>query len=74
MKMVLLKIDCPETCVKCTLLNSENDRCRITGIRIGYAKPLCPLIPLTEYEEARINEILYERGEREKEDERSDSV
>ena len=67
--MVLLKIDRPESCRKCTLHNAEGDRCLLTGIRLGYAKPSCPLIPLTEYEEARINEILYERGEKEGDEE-----
>ena len=55
MKAILM-IDMPENCRKC-------------GICLMITEPTpehfvtdrCPLIPLTEYEEARINEILKER-------------
>lgn len=61
MKAILM-IDKPENCKCCPCFNFEDYMCAL----IYYASPSerpsdCPLISLTEYEEARINEIVKER-------------
>ena len=63
MKAILL-IDMPEHCFECPCCDKEYGCCDITDsweCTADNRAEDCPLIPLTEYEEARINEILKER-------------
>ena len=65
MKAILI-IDMPEVCLLCPCADVRCRVCNWTCAAILRGtqftrNPNCPLIPLTEYEEARINEILKER-------------
>ena len=61
MKAILM-IDMPENCKCCPCFSFEEDMCELIYYTIPSERPSdCPLIRLTEYEEARINEILKER-------------
>lgn len=62
----ILKIDMPENCKRCPCSDLEYYVCNLTCNPIlstgdSTRDPDCPLIPLTECEEARINEILKEK-------------
>lgn len=61
MKAILM-IDMPENCKRCPCRDLEYYVCNITCNPFPSTRDSdCPLLPLTEYEEARINEILKER-------------
>lgn len=60
MKAILM-IDMPEDCSECPCSDLEYSVCNLTCNPMSTKDADCPLIPLTEYEEARINEILKER-------------
>ena len=61
MKAILL-IDMPEYCKRCPCADLEYYVCNLTcNAFLSTRDSDCPLIPLTEYEEARIKELLKER-------------
>lgn len=61
MKAILM-IDMPESCKRCPCSDLEYYVCNLTcNTILSTRDPDCPLISLTEQEEARINEILKEK-------------
>lgn len=77
--MILIKAKYPVICKECPVKHYYRDSyfgemftCPFVPdnlpLNLYRRHDKCPLIPLTEYEEAQINEILYQRGEREKEE------
>ena len=61
MKAILM-IDMPEDCSECPCADLEYYVCNLTCNPMSTIQDAdCPLIPLTEHAEARINEILKEK-------------